>query len=71
MNNRLIKTGAIGSIITAICCFTPALVWVLGLIGLTAVVAYLDYALFPLLALFIGLAVVGILRKEKNETNKT
>jgi len=42
MNKRQIKIGAIGSLFTVICCFTPILVWFFSLIGLAAVVAYLD-----------------------------
>ncbi len=65
MSNRLIKIGAIGSILTAICCFTPVLVWVLSLIGLAAIVVYLDYVLFPLLAVFIVLIVIGVSRRKR------
>ena len=64
MNKRLVKIGAIGSILTAICCFTPALVLALGIVGLSALVAYLDYTLLPLLALFTVLLMVGIFSKK-------
>lgn len=39
---------------TLICCFTPVLVGLFGLVGLGAVTGYLDYALMPLLGFFIG-----------------
>lgn len=50
----LLRTGIIGSFVTAVCCFTPALVILLGTVGLSAWLAWLDYTLFPLLAVFLG-----------------
>lgn len=51
------KTGlyasAIGTGVVALCCFTPLLVAVLGIVGLSAFTPYLDYVLFPALALCI------------------
>jgi mercuric ion transport protein len=57
--NETFKAGIWGSIIAAICCFTPILVVALGLIGLAALTPYLDYVLFPLLGFFLVLAVYG------------
>ncbi len=59
---RLIRVGAIGSLVTALCCFTPVLVWLLGGLGLSAILGYLDYVLLPLLLVFVLLLVVGIVR---------
>jgi len=45
MNDQtMLRTGIIGSVIAAICCFTPLLVWLVSAVGLAAVVAYLDVA---------------------------
>ena len=55
--SRLLKIGLTGTIITALCCFTPVLVVLLGALGLSAVVGILDFVLLPLLAVFI--AVTG------------
>lgn len=61
MNDRkCIGTGATGTIIAAICCFTPALVIGLGAIGLSAWLVWADYVLFPALALFAALTAYGI-----------
>ena len=49
-NPVVLWSGAIG---TLICCFTPVLVGLFTLVGLGAVVGYLDYALMPLLGFFI------------------
>ena len=62
--NKCFKTGIWGSIITAICCFTPVLVVGLGLVGLAALTPHLDYVLFPVLGLFLILAFYGW-RKQK------
>jgi len=59
---RLIQVGAIGSLVTALCCFTPVLVWLLGGLGLSAILGYLDYVLLPLLLVFVLLLVIGIVR---------
>lgn len=56
----LIRTGAVGAIIAAVCCATPVLVIALGAIGLAAVAAYLDYVLLPALAVCLGLVGYGL-----------
>jgi mercuric ion transport protein len=56
----LIRTGAVGAIIAAVCCATPVLVIGLGAIGLAAVAAYLDYVLLPALAVCLGLIGYGL-----------
>ena len=60
MNKKLMKVGLIGSVIAAICCFTPLLVILLGSIGLSVVVGYLDYVLLPILAIFILIVVLSL-----------
>ena len=52
----LLKIGLTGTIITALCCFTPVLVVLLGALGLSAVVGILDFVLLPLLAVFIAIS---------------
>ncbi len=59
----LLKTGIIGSVVAAICCFTPVLVWLFAAVGLAALVVYLDYVLFPVLAVFLGITAYAILKK--------
>ena len=60
MNTRtLLRTGVVGSVVAAICCATPVLVILLGAVGLSAWVGWLDYALMPALVVFIGLTVYG------------
>jgi mercuric ion transport protein len=61
----IVKTGAVGSVIAAICCATPALVIALGAVGLSAWLGWIDYVLFPALALFLGLTAYGLWRRNR------
>lgn len=55
-DRKVLATGVVGSVIAAICCFTPLLVVVLGAAGL----GWIDYVLFPALALFLGITAYGL-----------
>lgn len=58
--------GAIsGTILVALCCFTPILVIVFSFIGLSALTPYLDYVLLPALALMIVLTILSYRRWKK------
>ena len=61
-----LKTGVIGSVITAICCFTPVLSIALSAVGLAALIGKLDLILLPLLVLFLAITGVAIWRKRSN-----
>lgn len=61
----IIKTGVIGTVIVAICCFTPVLVIGLGVVGLSAWLGWLDYVLLPALAAFVGITVYGLWRRRR------
>ncbi len=61
MNDRnLLRTGSYGAAIAAICCFTPALVVLVGFAGLSAIVGWLDYGLFPMLFASMGLVAYAL-----------
>lgn len=62
MMSNLLKIGLVGSIVTALCCFTPILVILFGALGLSVLVGYLDYVLLPLLVVFIGILAFAIFR---------
>lgn len=53
MSDRLLITGIVGSVVSALCCFTPVLGLVLGTIGLAGLVVYADAVLLPALAVFL------------------
>lgn len=59
------KTGVAGSVLVALCCFTPILVVLLGAVGLSAWLGWLDYVLFPALAIFLGIAGYGLWRRRQ------
>lgn len=67
----LIKVGVAGTVVAALCCFTPVLFLLLGAIGLSALTGYLDYVLLPALAVFIGLTAYALWRKRKAEARHT
>lgn len=65
LENRLLKIGVIGTVVTALCCFTPLLVWLLTAIGLSAVIGYLDIVLLPALGIFILITGYALWRRRK------
>jgi mercuric ion transport protein len=65
-DKSILKTGIIGSAITAVCCFTPILVIGLGVVGLSAWLGWLDYVLFPALAVFLAMTAYGFYLRRKN-----
>ena len=64
-NATLLKIGVAGSLLTALCCFTPALVLLLGGLGLGAAAGALDLVLIPLLLVFLALTLVAWLRRRR------
>lgn len=56
-NTRLLRIGIGGAVLAALCCFTPILVVLLGVVGAAAWVSYLDFVLLPALAVFVGITV--------------
>lgn len=65
MSNRLLKYSIGGSVVAAVCCFTPLLVIVLGAVGLSAAVGYLDIVLFPVLAICLGLTGYALWKRRQ------
>ena len=61
-DNRFIATGIIGTVVAALCCFTPIFVVLLGVVGLSAVLSWLDYVLLPALSFFVVLTVCALWR---------
>jgi len=61
--SKLLWIGIGGSAVAALCCFTPLLVILLGAVGLSAVIGYLDFVLLPALAIFIIITIYALLKK--------
>lgn len=66
-NGRLLTTGIVGTLITALCCFTPVLVVLFGAVGLSAVLGYLDFVLLPALAIFVALTIYALWRRHQGQ----
>ncbi len=64
---KYVKVGALGSLLAALCCFTPLLVLLLGFAGLGALVVYLDYLLLPALGIFLVTLFIGLWRLRHQE----
>lgn len=65
MKDKLLATGIVGTIVAALCCFTPLLFWILSAIGLSTVISYLDIFLLPALGFFIILTGYALWRRKK------
>ena len=70
-DRKLIATGIVGTVIAALCCFTPVLVVLLGTAGLSAWLGWLDYVLLPALAFFVALTVYAVWRRQRRQTTRT
>jgi mercuric ion transport protein len=64
-----IYTALAGTVLVALCCFTPILVITLGAVGLAVLNPYLDYVLLPGLVLMIIVTVISYIRWKKTHTN--
>lgn len=67
---KLFRNSVIGTALLALCCFTPVLVVLFGVVGLSALVGYLDFVLLPALAFFIGLTIYAYLRKRPADAHR-
>lgn len=58
--DKMLRTGLVGSVIAAICCFTPLLVIAVAGVGLSAITGWLDYGLFPMLFASMGVTAQAL-----------
>ena len=65
-DSTLLKLGVGGTILAALCCFTPILLILLGVVGLGALTGYLDYVLFPALAVFVGITIYAVQKRQRH-----
>ena len=67
MKNRLLAFGIGGTLLAALCCFTPLLPIVLTALGLTGLlgVLYNDAVLLPILAGFLILTGYAVWQRRK------
>jgi len=53
-HDKQIKKSLVGTIVAALCCFTPVLVFLLAGVGLSAWLSWIDYVLFPWMFASLG-----------------
>ncbi len=70
-DRKLLRTGIVGSAICALGCVTPVFVVALGAVGLSAMTGYLDYVLFPGLAVFLGLTGYALYQRARTPQAET
>ncbi len=64
-NRKLLRTGIVGTVVAAICCFTPALVIAFGILGVSAWLGWIDWVLFPALAGFLLLTFYALIMRSR------
>ena len=64
-NDKQLKTGIIGTVVAALCCFTPLLVVIFAGLGVSAWLGGADYVLFPALFGFMGLSAYALWRRRR------
>lgn len=65
MKDRLLVIGVVGSVVAALCCFTPVLVILLGVVGLSSLTGYLDMVLLPALAIFLVITGYALWKRRR------
>lgn len=69
MNRKRLTTGLVGTGVTLLCCFTPVLFVIFGVIGLSAIAGWIPYVVMPLLGFFILLTIYALVERNKQETS--
>lgn len=69
-DRTVLGVGVLGAVVAAICCFTSTLVVVLGVVGLSAWLGWIDYVLMPALVFFLGIAVYGLFLVRRNAAQR-
>jgi mercuric ion transport protein len=64
-----LRIGIAGTVISALCCFTPVLVVLLGAVGLSVLTGVLDYVLLPALAVFVAITIYALWTRKAATSN--
>ena len=70
-NKKLLTTVITGTVVAALCCFTPVLVILFGAIGLSAWLGWIDYVLFPALGIFVLLTIYAVYQRSRQSEAST
>jgi mercuric ion transport protein len=63
MKDPLLIAGVTGTIIAAVCCFTPLVAWAMAIGGLAAYVGWIDYVAVPMLGIFVAMTLIALVRR--------
>ncbi len=63
MDDPLLVTGITGTVIAAVCCFTPLLAWAMAFGGFTAFIGWIDYVALPALGIFVAITLIALMRR--------
>jgi len=67
--DRLLSIGIVGTVLAALCCFTPILAIILGALGLSAWIGGLDAVLLPALLIFTLITVYALWKRQNKTSN--
>lgn len=65
-NKSLFRIGIIGTVLAALCCFTPILVVVLTAVGMASLIPRLDPVLIPILIVFAAFTFWAYSRQDND-----
>jgi mercuric ion transport protein len=66
---NLLRFGITGTVVTALCCFTPVLVVLFSALGISALTGMLDLVLLPALAIFVGITGFALWKQKQAKPN--
>ena len=69
--NQGIFAALAGTALVALCCFTPILVVLFGVVGFSAFTPYLDLVLLPALIIMMVVTILSFLRWRKQSKNQS
>jgi|SRR5215467_3097821 len=64
IDRRLFGIGLVGTVVATVCCVTPMLAVVLGVLGLSAWLVWTDYVIVPALGVFLVLLIIAVSRRK-------
>ena len=67
MKDPLLRFGLLGTVVSALCCFTPVLVWLLLGLGLAGLIGALDLFLLPALGFFLCITGYALWQRRKQK----
>jgi mercuric ion transport protein len=65
LQDKTLRFGVIGTVVAALCCFTPLLVLLLTGVGIGWAIGYVDYVLLPALFVFVGLTGYALWKRPR------